>query len=155
MECKVCPCALSMVMAKQPFKGYCLLWNLNGNVVSDGWSGILGTKWISPLCAPTAISTSTVFLLQERMMHLVPFISSGSFIDLSSITGIPIFNDRVCCGSPETSMEFKNSAGNLTDCSSSTIEFTDCDCRLRNSGHQNVIHFHCTIIVGGQNCTLH
>ena len=48
--------------------------------------------------------------------------SSGGFIDLSNITGMPHLRSKTCGGNPETSIELRNSTGNCTAGSSYTTE---------------------------------
>ena len=68
----VWPWLLLIVIAKHKDIGICLLWNLKGNLESDGTKSMLGIKILSPMFFPIITSAKITFLPKWLTCNLVP-----------------------------------------------------------------------------------
>ena len=77
------------------------------------------------------------FFYKFYIISLVPFINIGGLKFLIKIIGHPIFNFNLWEGKPESSIEFKNSTGNVVAIFSSTVSMEvyvyNWDCIFSNS----------------------
>ena len=115
-------------MAKHGLIGNWHLFNVKGNLVSDGINVICGIKTHFPLFTPLAISASMTQWPKRTTIIRVPLRKPfpGPACKLrSNITGLPILSSISWGGSPDIESEFRNSVGYVCDSSSSAMVSAD------------------------------